>query len=354
MLSSITINNFECFDEQNYKIDFSKLNIIVGPNNSGKSAIFKALNLVRFYAVNPMQEPPYWNTDYYNLQNFGMVVYNHDVSQKMQIVIEYSSNGDKTTAQFEYQDGYQNLKLSQDESVWSTLQKQEHANLATKVWYISSSRGSIPYRSQVGAIEADKLQPIKPGCENIVQYLLERYNARDENWPEFEKWMSKIDPQIKLFKTSLMKVFSSLETDRNDGKNTTNVNLSLQGSGIQAVIPIIAAIIFSPKDHTIIIEEPENFLHSKTIETLVDLFNHAVNNLSKQIIVITHSWDILRQYISDIGEGTDRGRGHEKANAADFKLITFDAKLGPEKIKTYDLPNKKFTEVVSDFKALWG
>lgn len=346
MLSSITVNNFECFDEQDYKIDFSKLNIIVGPNNSGKSAIFKALNLVRYYAVNPVIDPPYWNTDYYNLQDFPMAVYNHDISRKMSILVEFGIDGGSLQSQFGYQaNNYVDL---------SNLGTSEHVNLASKVWYISSNRGVIPFRLQVGSIEADKLQPIKPNCENIVQYLLERYNARDKNWPEFETWMTKIDPQIKLFRTSLKNIYSSLETDRDDGKNTTDVNLSLQGSGIQAIISIVAALIFSPKGHTIIIEEPENFLHSKTIETLVDLFNYSVNKLTKQVIVVTHSWDILRQYISDIGQGGNRGNQHEKAIAADFQLITFNTKLGSEKIKNYDLSNKKFEEVISDFKVLWG
>lgn len=95
-------------------------------------------------------------------------------------------------------------------------------------------------------------------------------------------------------------------------------------------------------------------LLKNTIEIFVDLFNHAVNNLGKQIIIITHSWDILRAYISDIGVGSTRGSQHEKANVDDFKLIVFTKKLGNEKIKDYDMRTKKFEQLVSDFKTLWG
>lgn len=355
MLSSITVNNFECFDEQNYKIDFSKLNMIVGPNNSGKSAIFKALNLVRYYAVNPVIDPPYWNTDYYNLQDFPMAVYNHDISRKMSILVEFGINGGNLQSLFGYQkNNYVDL---------SNIGTSEHVNLASKVWYISSNRGVIPFRLQVGSIEADKLQPIKPNCENIVQYLLERYNARDKNWSEFETWMTKIDPQIKLFRTSLKNIYSSLETDRDDGKNTTDVNLSLQGSGIQSIISIVAALIFSPKGHTIIIEEPENFLHRRSIGILINLFNHAINKLNKQVIITTHSWDILFEYMFDVngftGQGksnlkNSRGPDYEIIKPEDLKVITFNNETGTNKIQDYDLVGKEIGEVNKYFSELWG
>ena len=78
------------------------------------------------------------------------------------------------------------------------------------------------------------------------------------------------------------------------------------------------------------------------------------NNLSKQIIITTHSWEILNTYCSDIGEGTDRGTQHIKANPSDFKLIVFTENLGERKIQEYNLQNKKYSDVRTYFKQLWG
>lgn len=354
MINSITVQNFACFDDQNYTINFSKLNIIVGPNNSGKSAIFKALNFIRYHSVYPFVFPQHWNTDYYELQDFLMSVYNHNVNKSMKIVVNYDANP-SLEANFSMKNHQiEDAHLKQNTTNIGDLKQPVHAKAASNIWYLSSVRVIIPYRSQVGSIESDKLQPIRPDCQNIIQFLLERYNDRDLNWSAFEEWIQKIDPQIQLFKTQLKDVFSSLETIRFDGQNKTNVNLNLQGSGIQSVISIVAAIIFSPKNSSIIIEEPENFQNAKTIEILVDLFNHATKNLSKQIFVTTHSWDILKAYISDIGSGTPRGNHHEIANAADFSLFTINPQIGPTKIQKYDLAGKKYDQVISDFKQLWG
>jgi AAA15 family ATPase/GTPase len=61
------------------------------------------------------------------------------------------------------------------------------------------------------------------------------------------------------------------------------INLSMQGSGIQNAVIIISAIIFSPDKCTVCIEEPENFLHPSQ-EVLVD--QHApeqTNTLSEHL-----------------------------------------------------------------------
>ena len=227
---------------------------------------------------------------------------------------------------------------------------KEHIN---KIWYFSPTRQPISFRDNVGS-SGDQLQPLTPSGHDIKQFLVERWTAQDHNWNLAQEWFKKIDPQLTIFKTPLYGNQVSLETERNDGNITTSVNLSLQGSGLQNIATIIAGIIFSPQESTIIIEEPENFLNSRSIEILVDLFNYAVNELDKQIIIATHSWEIINAYCSDIGEGTDRGNIHVKANPEDFKLIILNEMNGEEKIQDYDLQGKRYSDVRRHFKDLWG
>jgi len=47
MLESISVKNLGCFDDYDYKLEFNKLNIIVGTNNSGKSTIFQGINAIK-------------------------------------------------------------------------------------------------------------------------------------------------------------------------------------------------------------------------------------------------------------------------------------------------------------------
>ena len=85
MLESISIRNLGCFDDHLYNVKFNKLNLIVGPNNSGKSTIFKALNLERTFSFSNLV----WETNYYHLQNNQEAVYDHDITRTIDIEMEY-------------------------------------------------------------------------------------------------------------------------------------------------------------------------------------------------------------------------------------------------------------------------
>jgi len=243
--------------------------------------------------------------------------------------------------------------LLQNNNPYQDITHPTHQLLVGKIWYFSPNIHPVTFREGVSS-SGDYLQPLLPSGEDIKQFLVERWTDQDHNWSLAQDWFKKIDPQLTVLKTPLYGNQVSLETERNDGHVTTSVNLSLQGSGIQNLATIISGIIFSPKDSTIIIEEPENYLNSRSVEIIVDLFNFAVNKLGKQIIIATHSWEILNAYCSDIGEGTNRGNKHVKANPDDFKLTVINEQLNDQKIQDFDLSGKKYDDVRKYFKNLWG
>jgi len=352
MLSSIGIKNLGCFDDYSYSVKFKKLNVIVGPNNSGKTMILKALNLVRDYCDRGGVLA--WNNLLCSLESNRVAVYNHDMNRMIEITVQYKVDSDLYDANLSIQNDARIIdQFSKNNQNQGTLAHTVHKKLTSQIWYFRPERDSIPYLTEIGAYTGG-LQPISPSGNNVMQYILERFNARDERYSIAEEWIRKIDAKNSLLKTPVTVNSASVTMDRNDGKTSTEVNLSQQGSGINNAITIIAGIIFSPPNSTIIIEEPENYLNSRSIEYLVDLFNYAVNHLSKQIIITTHSWEIMMAYCSDIGEGKDRGNTHEKANPDDFQLIVFNEKLGSEKITYYDIRGRKFSDVRSYFKDLWG
>jgi len=349
MITGITVRNLGCFDDRDYKTTFKKLNVMVGTNNSGKSTIFKGLNFVRWLSINGNMS---WNTNYYRLQSFRDSVYGHDLNKKITIDIEYNDGANNGLVVINA-NGLERIDFRRNRQNYANIHHPEHQNILKKIWYFSPNIEPITYRENVGT-SGDELQPLTQSGRDIKQFLVERWTDQDPKWSLAQEWFQKIDPQLTLFKSPLYGSQVSLETERNDGNITVSVNLSLQGSGIQNIATIIAGIIFSPAESTIIIEEPENYLNSRSIEILVDLFNFAVNELDKQIIIVTHSWEILNAYCSDIGEGTNRGNNHEKANPADFKLIVINEELGNTKIQDYDLTGKRYTDVRQYFKDLWG
>ena len=351
MLTGMRVRNFCCFNDQDYNVKFNKLSIVVGPNNSGKSAVFSALNFLRMFTINHQLQ---WNSRYYALENHVAAFYSHKIGATMILEMRYDAESQNYQAELNITGNTISVdKLKINGTHVAGLSYGTNIEFVRKIWYFSPNRNLIPYQIGVGGT-GDGLQPLSPSGNDISQFLIQRWTDQDPNWNLAQEWFKKFDPKMLLLKTPLVSNQVHLETQRNDGQSEISVNLSLQGNGMQNLTTIVSAIIFSPKGNTIIIEEPENYLNSKSIEFLVDLFNYAVNNLDKQIIITTHSWDIINAYCSDIGEGTDRGNNHEKAKPEDFKLIVFTEELGPDKIQEYDLQGKKYTDVRNYFKDLWG
>ncbi len=353
MITGLRLKNLGCFDDYDYSVKFNKLNVIVGPNNSGKSTLIKAINFVRTLTLTGRPE---WNTLYYHLDNVFESVYNHDQKREIRMELDYEQDGNNFTTRIAI-NGQGGITLADvtegNRSVGHINNHQGNRSAASSIWYFTPNRSPIGSSATVGG-RADNLQLLSPYGSDVLQFYIEKWTSQDENWNLAQEWIKKIDPQAVLFSTPLIANQVSILTRRNDGKTTTPVNLSFQGTGIQNAVMIIAAVIFSPKKSIIIIEEPENFLNSRSIEYLVDLFNYAVNKLEKQIMITTHSWEIVNAYCSDIGEGTDRGNIHEKAKTDDFKLIMVNEKLGKDKIQEYDLRGKKYIDVRNYFKQLWG
>lgn len=362
MLESISVKNIGCFDDYDYKIDFNKLNVIVGTNNSGKSTIFKALNLC-IHAFDKYEKnrkahqiintnDSLWNNRFYQLINYKQSVYNHNEEKPINVKIKFKSETTSINLECSSNNVFHLDGIISKNNKLHISDRNVPTHKFKKCLYLSPNHDSIEPNNEL--TYDNKFQIIDPHGFDINSFLLKKWTDQDKNWDSFQEWMKQIDPSISLLKTPIENTRVSLVTQRNDDKNTTEVNFTLQGDGIQYAVTIMAAILFSDEGSTIIIEEPETHLHNRSIEVLVDLFNHAVNKLNKQIIIVTHSSDLLSMYCRDIGKDTERSNQHEIAKQDDFKLIVLRDVLGKDKIQDYSLIDKGFLEATIDFKKLLG
>lgn len=351
MIRSITLRNFGCFDNNNYTLEFNKLNVIVGPNNSGKSTFFKGCNFVRRISFTGGQFQ--WTVPgFYSLNSYDDSVYNHDESKELRITTKYDQNGDNIISDFSFIKNAPNINtLIKNNTGSGNLSGSQHRDIAKTVWYISSDRTPIPYSMSVG-LQTDVMQPLHPTGNNVIDFLIKQYTSRHPQWDYAESWFRKIDPDMNLLSTPLNGNQASTVTRRKDGNNETSVNINLQGSGIQNAATIISAVVFSPENSTIVIEEPENFLHYSSVEVLIDLFNDIIATTNKQIILITHSWDILTTYVNDLGNGITRTGSAIITNGDTFRLITVKRGLPNNKIENYDIRNKNIGTMWDDFRSL--
>jgi hypothetical protein len=344
MLTQLTVKNLGCFDDTDYKLSLTQESLIVGPNNSGKSMIITGLNLARYILRIGLT----WDTEFYSLHDFEASVNCHKLDKK--ILISYKLK----EKEGEYDISCSITRMGPQLSV--TLDGKRYGmdahlnDLIEKIWYLRPNRSAIPYFTPT-VLTKGPLQPLRPDGSNVINYLLERWTGRDEKWDLAESWLRKIDPDMSILKTPISGSLVSLETRY--GK--TDVNVSLQGSGFQSAAAIVTAVVFSPEDSTIIIEEPEAFLHPQSQEVILDLLNDAVNNHGKQIIFSTHSFNVMLPIWHDVGQPRQRrGDDHVCTDPTKFSMHVFQKTGGKPSITPYAICEKTWKNFSEDFKHLWG
>lgn len=303
-----------------------------------------------------------WDGAYFSFGGREEMVYGHDAARIATISVEF---GDKSTskklkltlgtgqAAFEY------TLASNPPNKWSIQVRSGLTESITSelknVWLVSAFTKRVPLNEPIGQGLQQIYQPFDPDGRLITNYLLGRWSDRDSKWNVAEEWLRKIDPDLKILKTPLAGTAASLKTNRTQGELTTDVSLSSQGAGIQNAISIISALVFSPDGSTIVVEEPESHLHPRAQEMLVDLANLATKEWNKQVVLITHSWNVLLPYVSDVGAGTPRGREHVKTDETKFSLVTFSRGKSGIEVERKSLANAaKYVQTRDEFKKLWG
>jgi predicted ATPase len=213
----------------------------------------------------------------------------------------------------------------------------------------------VSYQQQVGtgARIPPWGQPLDPLGTNIITYLLERWTDQDPKWDVAQKWLGRVDPELSILKSPLRGNSASIVTTNR--YSNVDVNIAYQGTGIQKILTIMAAIIFSPEGSTIIVEEPEVHLHKESQKVLADLFNSAVNTMKKQVIFSTHSWDILLPYISDVAKDMrKRGADAVPIDPSKVRVEEFTRKEGKISIQEYPLRDHGFKDAATHFGQLLG
>lgn len=300
MIKKLKIENFKSIKK--IELEFNRFNVLCGENASGKTAIIHSI-----LAVSQKYEKFSSGIDgeILKIGNYGEV-HNYKIPQEhnVKIFITDDLNNDK------------NFSMNAESKIefQHTSEEELNINFEKDIFYLSSNR--------IGVVDTYTKGSTKFGVDGLcfVDFVLKN---RRENMPE--EYINKFKNEVKLSIPVMDFLyehfeywFENITEEKISLKDIPNTNQYLltfkkasnlvrsinTGSGFSYLLPIISmclgALVINEGGTipTIIIENPEIYLHPKAQEKLIK-FLSFISNFA-QIIIETHSDHILKATIEEV------------------------------------------------------
>lgn len=331
MISSISIHNFRCY--KHLKIDkFSRLNIIVGDNGSGKTALLESI----LFPLGTGPELGLRMRNQRGLDNtlggtpkdiedalWGDFFYNQDMTLPISLILDGDGKDSRSLEIYRGGAGSYTLELED--------QSETHHSPITFLWKDSEKR-SYPVVPIVGAKGLDF-----PGTgENINGFYFFSANqtvGATESAGRFSKlsitnkhrkfidifkkeyeWIEDINVEVVA---GMPVLFATL---RDSGRKLPLPNIS---SGLNRIIGIMLAIASAPKG-IVLVDEIENGIHYSHLTAIWRAILNLLREYETQLFISTHSQECLSALIDAAGE-----------NVSDIVLWQTERRDGEHNVSTF-------------------
>lgn len=294
MLSKIELDKFRCFE--NSKMSLKELAIIVGKNNSGKSSFIEALRIIsmasRKCTKTMYTYPPKELGLPSSIKGFRLPIGKLKIDLRA-IVYYYLSDTAKITATFTNKTKI--VIYLNEEIAFATIIDDKGNSITTKAKALLLNIPQISILPQIGLIkENEKRLTDATIFDDIDTYLSSRHFRNEmllfksEFFKQFKRFSEETWPGLRvrsLDYDSITSDYISLFVE--DAKFPAEIGL--MGSGIQMWLQIIWFICRSQGNETIILDEPDVYMHPDLQLKILSL----VKSLYKQVIIATHSVEII-------------------------------------------------------------
>jgi predicted ATPase len=351
MLQRIHIENFKSLKD--VTLDLQPVNLLIGPNNSGKSNLLKALYFFETYDLT--KKPPKRLSEYLFARKTGNFKINLTFYFENDIHLTFSKFNEKNSDSIEY-------------DVWeSDLRGNE--NSVDKQFLISSRRflrEIIIYKPDPAKLT--KSFPLLPNQEiviedtsNLVAFLDILRDKYRDNFEAIEQDLQKCIPEFSriqlenvaatedLIKLYGDKTFKRLGLYNAQQKITYWADELSEGTLYFLALLCIIHQPIPPK--LLLLEEPEKGIHPRRIKEVIDFIFDLAREKDIQVIMTTHHPYVVNEF-QDIPEAVfifDKDdEGATQIRNLQHDIIEPSDKENDEK----GLPHIKFTQDLAEHWVL--
>jgi len=298
MIKKLKVKNYKSL--KNVEIDLDKFNVLIGPNASGKTNLLDCLAFISEIAQKVINESLTGRGGY------ERVVFSGE-KENIELFIDFMLNSVASKYSISIsKEGIDEEKLTiEDVGVidrhLNDIKKRVDTGVLEKVaadtWvsaifyhspktreYLTSWRAYNFITSEMRKMYSAKRNLIldKNGG-NLAQVLLSLHNERPKTFDKIENMLTQAIPQIDELLTPLTERGDTYVAMREKGFDSPFDFFQVSDGTLRLLAYITAIASTEPK--LVCFEEPENFIHPRLFELLVEILKKS----DKQIILSTHS-----------------------------------------------------------------
>ncbi|HYV94946.1 MAG TPA: AAA family ATPase [Chitinophagales bacterium] len=326
MIEEIHIAGFRSLRE--VTLPLKKLNVIYGKNGSGKSSVAYACQVVKNIMTNPNRSlDSFFNLGFINLGKFEDITFRHDQLSETELWFKVRDFAFPLSYLIQF-DHTRDCVFQ----IWNDKFKTEIASefpyeIKEKTFTVNNvgyefngfsvdsieKAGfllTVQINSALKIIQNIECIPVKRGFFNPI-YPIEESNpenriadiiAKDEKGILVEKVNSGIKKIFeKEFRVHNIRGTQQFRMRTVKGEFITEI--VNEGFGLNQTIAILIQLL-KPETTLALIEEPEIHLHPTAQSALMEVFIEAIEKDNKQILLSTHSENIVSTILAKISEGT--------------------------------------------------
>lgn len=306
-VKSLTLRNFKRFSQATF--DLRTLNLLVGPNNSGKSTVLQALSLFQFCVRSTLRR-----------KNAGYVLENVSLGQEEFAVIPVADPLDLWKDRKAQRAG-KHLKIELEAKLSNETQLAFLIDLtfnrfgiqpevrqgspdgleSLNIVFVPGYVGFLPREERRTPVVRQSLVAQGRHGEIIRNILLDLYSTPD-SYQAFQGLLREVFPEIELIEPSFeektdLYIRVRYREDATAGERKTKgmrgLDLISAGSGFHQFLQIFSNILYS-RPSTLLLDEPDAHLYATLQKEVLRLFKALLRDRRvEQLLIATHSTELI-------------------------------------------------------------
>ncbi len=303
-IKELYLENFKGFEK--YRIKFKKETVMVGKNNAGKSSIIEALRLVALvtkrFKTNAYVTTPGWLKEIYKISlgakvkgiepNIKGLIKNYET-----IFFYYQDEKQPAYIKARLDDNFTvEIYIGKDEKIYAIIHDKKGNNINNKSMAINLPIDNINILPQIGQLASTEFILNEEYVKRVEMLPVTSLHFRNqlrnniEMFPQFKKYMEEYLEDFEIDELIGHKGIPDLDKLGLIVKcEKFPAEIGIMGHGFQMWAQIIWFLVKSQNSDTIILDEPDVYLHADLQRKLYKL----ISNLGKQLIITTHSAEII-------------------------------------------------------------